>query len=309
MATFTYTAPPTSAANLAAWKADADVITLLAVGNALDAMIVTDGGVAYEYTAGALANAPTGGSAPTAAAIADAVWDEAQAGHTTSGTFGKYLDTEVSAVASGGITAEEIADAVVAEFAVTPVGANLVQIGGDAQSMADLKDFADAGYDPATNKVQGVVLVDTLTTYTGNTPQTGDAFARIGATGSGLTSLAPASTALSTAVWTGTKAGYLDAAISDASGATAAEVWAHGTRSLTDKVGYSLNLAQVGLTPRDLTSVADAALTVGDALVGAVSAAAGEAAIVATTFTKKTPAGTTIRTYVMDDAENPTSLT
>lgn len=52
---------------------------------------------------------------------------------------------------------------------------------GTAQSATDLKDFADEGYDPATNKVQGVVLVDTLTTYTGNTPQTGDNFARLGA--------------------------------------------------------------------------------------------------------------------------------
>lgn len=67
---------------------------------------------------------------------------------------------------------------------------DVTHIGGDAQSGTDLKDFADAGYDPATNKVQGVVLVDTLTTYTGNTVQTGDSFARIGATGSGLTSLA-----------------------------------------------------------------------------------------------------------------------
>lgn len=48
---------------------------------------------------------------------------------------------------------------------------------GDAQSATDLQDFADAGYDPATNKVQGVVLVDTLTTYTSNTPQTGDTYA------------------------------------------------------------------------------------------------------------------------------------
>jgi hypothetical protein len=38
--------------------------------------------------------------------------------------------------------------------------ANLTKIGGVAQSMTDLKDFADDGYDPATNKVQGVVLVD-----------------------------------------------------------------------------------------------------------------------------------------------------
>jgi hypothetical protein len=35
------------------------------------------------------------------------------------------------------------------------------KISGDTQSATDLKDFADAGYDPATNKVQGVVLVDT----------------------------------------------------------------------------------------------------------------------------------------------------
>jgi hypothetical protein len=46
------------------------------------------------------------------------------------------------------------------------VESNLQQIGGIAQSATDLKDFADAGYDPSTNKVQGVVLVDTTTTNT-----------------------------------------------------------------------------------------------------------------------------------------------
>ncbi len=54
---------------------------------------------------------------------------------------------------------------------------NVTSIAADQQSATDLKDFADAGYDPSTNKVQGVVLVDTLTTYTGNTVQTGDSFA------------------------------------------------------------------------------------------------------------------------------------
>ena len=53
---------------------------------------------------------------------------------------------------------------------------DITHIGGDNQSQIDLKDFADAGYDPATNKVQGVVLTDTLTTYTGNTPQTGNVY-------------------------------------------------------------------------------------------------------------------------------------
>lgn len=39
-------------------------------------------------------------------------------------------------------------------------------LAGDAQSLTDLKDFADAGYDPATNKVEGVKLVDTTTVNT-----------------------------------------------------------------------------------------------------------------------------------------------
>lgn len=41
---------------------------------------------------------------------------------------------------------------------------NLSAIGNDAQSATDLKDFADAGYDPATNKVEGVKTADALTT-------------------------------------------------------------------------------------------------------------------------------------------------
>jgi hypothetical protein len=79
---------------------------------------------------------------------------------------------------------EAVYDALYAASAVGYVAdqpVNVTKIGGDAQSATDLKDFADAGYDPATNKVQGVVLTDTVTTYTGNTPQTGDAFARLGA--------------------------------------------------------------------------------------------------------------------------------
>jgi len=72
--------------------------------------------------------------------------------------------------------------------AVLPV-VSIGAINGDTQSMADLKDFVDSGYDPATNKVQGVVLTDTVTTYTGNTPQTGDSYARIGAAGAGLTAV------------------------------------------------------------------------------------------------------------------------
>ncbi len=41
---------------------------------------------------------------------------------------------------------------------------DMTHLGGVAQSATDLKDFADDGYDPATNKVQGLVLADALTT-------------------------------------------------------------------------------------------------------------------------------------------------
>lgn len=43
---------------------------------------------------------------------------------------------------------------------------DMTHMEGGTQTVTDLKDFADAGYDPATNKVQGVVLVDTTTTNT-----------------------------------------------------------------------------------------------------------------------------------------------
>jgi hypothetical protein len=45
-------------------------------------------GTNNDKTGYSLATAP-----PTAAAIADAVWDEAYSGHTTAGTFGKLMDT------------------------------------------------------------------------------------------------------------------------------------------------------------------------------------------------------------------------
>jgi hypothetical protein len=57
-------------------------------------------------------------------------------------------------------------------------GVNLTQIGGVAQSATDLKDFADAGYDPATDQITGVKLTDlvtactTVTTTTTNTDLT-----------------------------------------------------------------------------------------------------------------------------------------
>jgi len=55
-------------------------------------------------------------------------------------------------------------------FSLEPIIADVRELAGAVQSLTDLKDFADAGYDPGTNKVEGVKLVDTCTT---NTDQAG----------------------------------------------------------------------------------------------------------------------------------------
>lgn len=99
--------------------------------------------------------------------------------YTVSPDWNATIAGQAETTPSGTITFEVLP--LPAPSTTYPVAANVTQIGGDAQSATDLKDFADAGYDPAANKVQGVVLTDTVTNYTGNTVQTGDAFARLGA--------------------------------------------------------------------------------------------------------------------------------
>jgi hypothetical protein len=72
----------------------------------------------------------------------------------------------------------------------------------------------------------------------------------------------------------------------------------------------NINLAQTGLTPRALDNIADADLTIGDAMVAAICAAAGkQAALVpGLSYTVKTPStGTVIRTFTLNQNPNPTS--
>lgn len=66
----------------------------------------------YRFTQDALAEAPTGGSAPTASEIADAVWDEDLTGHTTPDSAGDTLGNVATGTPP---TAAAIADAVLDE--------------------------------------------------------------------------------------------------------------------------------------------------------------------------------------------------
>ena len=71
-----------------------------------------------------------------------------------------------AAEAAGGLLTRGTGAGQINQSANGQVDVNVERLNNIAQSLLDLKDFADAGYDPATNKVQGVVLVDTTTTNT-----------------------------------------------------------------------------------------------------------------------------------------------
>lgn len=149
---------------------------------------------------------------------------------------------------------------VTSTFAVLPAGiVNVEALGANAQSMTDLKDFADDGYDPATNKVQGVVLVDTLTTYTGNTPQTGDSFARIGAAGAGLTAIDLPDQTMNI---TGNITGNLSGSVGSVTGAVGSVTGAVG--SVTGNVGGNVTGSVGSLAVQakaDVNAEADTALS------------------------------------------------
>lgn len=105
--------PPTKA-ELDAAVANVSVDEIQA--SALADLFNTDSGTTYgAAVAGSVVKEITdnaGGSSLTEAGIADAVWDEARSGHTGAGTFGLYLDAQVSTVGGGTLTAADIADAV-----------------------------------------------------------------------------------------------------------------------------------------------------------------------------------------------------
>lgn len=99
-------------------------------------------------------------------------------------------------ITTGTINGVSVAGSVVASFSIENRSAVMPTV---AARTLDVSAGGEAGFDwgnvgsPTTaNNLSGttVNLTNTVTTYTGNTPQTGDSFARIGALGAGLTALA-----------------------------------------------------------------------------------------------------------------------
>lgn len=130
----------------------------------------------FEVLAGAMFDALTG---TTALALAGGDMNAAKIG----GTVQTGRDLGASVLLSSGTGTGQVS---LSAGAIT-VGTNNDKT-GYALTQTFPSNFSSLGIS-AGGKINGVVLADTLTAYTGNTPQTGDAFARIGAAGAGLTAL------------------------------------------------------------------------------------------------------------------------
>ena len=181
----------------------------------------------------------------------------AGATHDTKGLYGVPLDTtdtntlgelRVYIHESGALAVWETFMVVSANvwdslFSTDKLQVDITQLNGVAQSLIDLKDFADAGYDPATNKVQGVVLVDTVTDVTNNIEITQASADKVWSTAARtLTSFGTliqdiwdkATSALTTAGSIGKLfVDNINTTISSRSSHAAADIWAVGTRTLT----------------------------------------------------------------------------
>ena len=113
-------------------------------------------------------------------------------------TAGYPIVTVKDGTGTGEINTNAGAVALVDLVTTTTTATNVTTVNGLAAGVITAASIADNAIDTATfaagTTIPRVTLADTVTTYTGNTPQTGDSFARIGAAGAGLTDLGGFST-------------------------------------------------------------------------------------------------------------------
>lgn len=172
----------------------------------------------------------------------------------------------------------------------------------------------------AANKVNGVVLVDTVTTYTGNTVQTGDNFARIGAAGVGLTAVGLTGTQNfnNTGTWTGNIAGTLST-LTTYTGNTPQTGDNYARLGAPAGASISADIAAKPTSAQNATAVFTTALTESYAALHAMptlaqlgfeirSLLAEKSVAVTTLTTKKIDGSTTAGTYALDSATAPTQI-
>jgi hypothetical protein len=177
------------------------------------------------------------------AAGIDTFWDEVQSGHSTAGSFGKYLDAQVSTIGGGSLTAQAVWEYNVSAF-------NTAGFAGTY-----LKGAGSAG-DPWTTSIPGAYGAGTAGYIIGNNLNA---------------NISSRSTLTANDVWgnaTRTITGGTITTNSDKTGYTASTV--------SDKTGYSLasgdyqNISNITWTnsTRTLTSGANIALAKGTGVTG-----------------------------------------
>ena len=111
--------------------------------------IADNGTAAFDRTTDSLqAIADSGGGGPTAAQIADAVWDEAQVDHVAAGSFG--------------VIASEIADILVDTAEIGAAGAGLTEAGGTGDHLTALPDVQLAAAQSNTVTFPSLVITGEL---------------------------------------------------------------------------------------------------------------------------------------------------
>jgi hypothetical protein len=102
-----------------------------------------------------------GATAPTAAENADAVWDEARAGHVGAGSFGEYVLADVVRISGDSTSADNLESYT---DGTTPIPANATQLSGDSTAADNAEAFFDGtGYAGTGNTIPNVTTVTNLT--------------------------------------------------------------------------------------------------------------------------------------------------
>ena len=268
--------------------ADYDPASKPGVSTALLNELVENDGGESRFTVNALENGPSGSGA-SAEAIADAVWDEAQADHTTAGTFG-LLASEIADILSDTNELQgDWANGGRLDLLIDEILADVTGLNGDAMRGTD---SAYTGTPPTAAAIADAVLDEALSGHTS-----------AGTFGKAVADIEADTNELQSDDVPGLISGLNDIAATD--------VWAAATRTLT--AGTNLNDISVAdiLTTQMTESYAanGTAPTLAQALF-AIHQMLMEFAISGTSLTvKQLDSSTTAFVATLDDGTNPTSIT
>jgi hypothetical protein len=237
----------------------------------LNELVESDAGVA-RYTANALEQAPTGGSAPTVGQIADAVWDEDLTGHTTPDSAGEILGNVATGTPP---TASAIADEV-----QTRTIAAVTTVNGLAANTVNASALAADAVTELQSGLATASALSSLDTKIGS-PAGASVSADIAAIEAQTDDIGVAGAGLTAIPWNATWDAEVESEVADALEATVADsVPADGTRPSVKQALYILTQFML------------------------------ERTVSGTTCTVRKPDGsTTLLTLTLNDATTPTSVT